>query len=105
MIALYIILFWVLVGVIGVTWFYYSHDMRMTSEATGSVVSAENREVHDKIHGRLDLTVVTCQFIVGGKPFEVVKTYRGRNAQNFPAGRKLHVRYNPADPTRARIGK
>jgi Protein of unknown function (DUF3592) len=102
MVALYIILFWILLAIVILTRYYYSKDMKMTSAATGAVVSAENREIRDG-HGRRDETVVTCQFSVGGKDYRVVKVYRGRNAKRYPAGRKINVRYNPADPGMARV--
>jgi hypothetical protein len=102
MIALYIILFWIVLAIVILTRYYYSKDMKMTSAATGAVLSAENREVRDK-HGRRDETVVTCGFNVGGRDYQVTKVYRGRNAERYPAGRKLPVRYNPADPGMARI--
>jgi Protein of unknown function (DUF3592) len=102
MIALYIILFWILLAIVILTRYYYSKDMKMTSTATGSVLSAENREVRDD-HGRRDETVVTCQFNVGGRDYQVMKVFRGRNAERYPVGRKLPVRYNPADPSMSRI--
>jgi hypothetical protein len=102
MIALYLILFWILIAIVLLTRYYYSKDMKMTSTATGSVVSAENREVRDD-RGRRDETVVTCQFTAGGKDYQVTKVFRGRNAERYPAGRKLPVRYNPADPAMSRI--
>jgi hypothetical protein len=102
MIAIYIILFWIVLAIVALTRYYYSKDMKMTSAVTGSVLSAENREIRDE-HGRRDETVVTCQFAVGGKDYRVVKVYRGRNAERYPAGRKINVRYNPADPKMARV--
>jgi hypothetical protein len=102
MFALYIILFWVIVAIVILTRYYYSKDMKMTSTTTGVVVSAENREVRDQ-YGRRDETVVVCEFSVGGREYRVVKVFRGRNAEKYPAGRKLPVRYNPADPGMARV--
>jgi hypothetical protein len=102
MIALYIILFWIVLAIVILTRYYYSKDMKMTSTSTGSVLSAENREVRDD-HGRRDETLVTCQFTVGGRDYQVMKIFRGRNAERYPVGRKLPVRYNPADPAMSRI--
>jgi len=103
MIALYIVVFWAFVAVVAVTWIYYSHNMRLTSYATGAVISAENREVHDKTHGRQDRTVIVCQYVVSGKKYQVSKVFRGRNADRFPVGREFQVRYDPAHPEKSQI--
>src|SRR5476649_2236441 len=102
MIALYIILFCIVLAIVILTRYYYSKDMKMTSTSTGSVLSAENREVRDD-HGWRDETLVTCQVTVGGRDYQVMKIFRDRTAEPYPVGRKMTVHYNPADPAMSRI--
>jgi hypothetical protein len=102
MFALYIILFWLALGGIALVVFYWRKEMKMTSSTTGSVISAENREVRDDA-GRRDETTVVAKYNVSGKDYEVKHIFRGRFADRFPPGRSVPVRYNPSDPKMARI--
>jgi hypothetical protein len=102
MFPLYIILGWFIVGIIVTTYFYYRKDLKMTSSTRGIVVSAENREIRTE-NLRRDETVIHCQFDVSGRKFEVDGVLRGKLADKFPAGRKVPVRYNPGDPSMAKI--
>jgi uncharacterized protein YpmB len=102
MIALYIIVVWIVIAIILVTKFYYNKEMKMTSPATGSVISAVNQEIFVK-GARRDVTVVTCEFVVGERKYQVARGFPGRNAERYPPGRKLPVRYNPSDPSMAMI--
>ena len=98
MIALYLILGWLIAGTIAAIVFYHRKELKMTSSAAASVVSATDREIRDA-HGRRDETVVVAEFTVGGRPYRVTHVYPGRNAERFPPGTKLPVRYNPGDPS------
>jgi hypothetical protein len=66
------------------------------------VISAENREIRTE-HLRRDETVIHCRFDVSGREFSVSGVLRGKIADKFPAGRTVPVRYNPGDPSMARI--
>lgn len=102
MFALYIILGWVLIGIVALTYFYYRKDLKMTSRTTGHVVSATRREVQ-LANSRREETVVTAQYIVGGKTYELAHVFPGRDPSRFPAGMRVPVKYNPSDPKMAKI--
>jgi len=102
MIALYIIVAWIVVAIILVTKYYYNKEMKMTSATTGLVISALNREVFVK-GSRRDETVVACEFTVGQQTYQVARVFPGRNAERYPVGRKMPVRYNPSDPAMSMI--
>jgi Protein of unknown function (DUF3592) len=100
--ALYIIMAWILLGIIALTYFYYRKDMKMTSATTGEVISATNREVRDD-NGRRDETVIVARYSVSGREYELSHVFLGRSADKFPVGRVVPVRYNPSDPKMAKI--
>lgn len=102
LIALWIILFWIVVGIAVLTRFYYSKEMKMTSETTGTVVSATEREIIDE-KGRRDETQIVCRYVVGQTPYEITHTLRGRNSNRLAPGTPLKVLYNPGNPAMARI--
>ena len=102
MFALYIIVFWLLIAVVAVTYLYYQKDMKMTSTTTGEVISATYREIRDD-SGRRDETVVLCKYVVSGREYQVSVVVRGKNVERFPAGRNVPIRYNPSDPKMSRI--
>jgi hypothetical protein len=102
MVGLYIILGWIFVGCLAWIYFYFHNSARMTSSASGSVVSAKEREIRDK-KGRRDETVVTFTFRTQGKEFQVAHVFVGRQAHRFTPGLKLPVKYNPANPNMAKV--
>jgi hypothetical protein len=102
MFALYIILGWVVLAIVTLTYFYYRKDMKMTSATTGQVISATNREVRDG-QSRRDETVIVARYTVGGREYELSHVFLGRNAERFPSGRSVPVKYNPSDPKMAKI--
>jgi hypothetical protein len=100
--ALYIIMAWIVLGIIALTYFYYRKDLKMTSSTTGEVISATNREIRND-QGRRDETVVVARYTVSGRQYELSHVFLGRNADRFPAGRSVPVKYNPSDPKMAKI--
>jgi hypothetical protein len=100
--ALYIILAWVVIGIVSLTYFYYRKDMKMTSSTTGRIISSSHREIrHDR--GRRNETVIVAQYTVAGQNYELSHIFAGRNPDRFPAGRAIPVKYNPNDPKMAKI--
>jgi hypothetical protein len=100
--ALYIIVAWIVLAIIILTYFYYRKDFKMTSATTGQVISAAEREVNDD-RGRRDETVVIAKYTVSGREYELSHVFLGRSAGKFPAGRTVPVKYNPSDPKMAKI--
>ena len=74
----------------------------MTSTTVASVISATNREIRDA-HGRRDETVVVAEFSALGQTYRVTHIFPGTNADRFPPGTRLPVRYNPGDPTMSMV--
>jgi hypothetical protein len=68
----------------------------------GTVISADEREISDN-RGRRIETVVRCRFRMNDQDYEVEHAFRGKVAGHFPPGKQLPIRYNPAEPTMARI--
>jgi hypothetical protein len=88
----------------GVLWvcLYFRTSGRMTSSGTGVVISANEREITDS-RGRRNETIVRCQFRLNNIDYEVEHAFRGNVAKHFPPGKSLPIRYNPGEPTMARI--
>jgi len=102
MFALYIIMGWIVLGIVVLTYFYYRKDLKMTSSTTGEVISATNREIRND-QGRRDETVVVARYTVSGREYELSHVFLGKSADRFPAGRSVPVKYNPSDPKMAKI--
>lgn len=102
MIGIYIVLGFVVVGAIGLIFFYHQKRLKMTSTTVAEVIGAEQREVRDEKERR-DETLVRVRYSVGGHQYEVEQILRGRQAARYPAGRMLTVYYNPAEPDMSRI--
>jgi len=92
----------VFVGIVVLFGIYYSRRMKMTSYTTAEVVRAQERVVRDE-RERREETVIVCKYLVRGKPYEIESVVRGKNAQRYPAGKKLTVHYNPNVPNMARL--
>jgi len=74
------------------------HPMfKMTSQTLGQIVSATEREVRDE-HERREETLIVVAYEIHGVPYQVEKIVRGKKACRFPAGKKIDIRYNPAEP-------
>jgi hypothetical protein len=104
MIALYIVFGWLVAGTVAVIVFYHQKSFKMTSTTTASVVSASNREIRNA-HGRRDETVVVAEFTAAGQTFQVTHIFPGTNADRFPLGSKLPIRYNPGDPSMSMVNR
>jgi hypothetical protein len=102
MIALYIVVGWLIAGTIAAIVFYHQKSLKMTSATTALILSATNREIRDA-HGRRDETVVVAEFSAAGNTHQVTHIFRGRNADRFPPGGRLPVRYNPGDPSMSMV--
>lgn len=103
MFGIYIVLGMVIAGAIVLVFFYHQKNLKMTSQTTGEVVRAEQREVRDEKERR-DETVVVCRFSVHGHTYTIERILRGRLAARFPVGKPIPVFYNPADPEMSRLG-
>lgn len=102
MIGIYIVLGFVVVGAIGLIFFYHQKRLKMTSNTVAEVIRSEQREVRDEKERR-DETIVRVRYSVSGNTYEVEQVLRGRLAARYPAGRTLTVYYNPAEPDMSRI--
>lgn len=100
--ALYIVAGMVLVGIVVLFAIYYSRPMKMTSYTDGEITGAVEQVVRDE-RERREQTVITCRYVVRGKPYTIDYTVRGKNAARYPKGRVLKVRYNPNIPNMARV--
>lgn len=80
------------------------HPMfKMTSQTLGRVVGAVEREVRDEVERREE-TVITVAYEIHGTPYTVEKVIRGKKAYKFPTGKKVEIRYNPAEPHMGTFG-
>jgi Protein of unknown function (DUF3592) len=102
MVALYIVTGWLVAGALAAIVFYHQKSLKMTSATTASVISATNREIRNA-HGRHDETVVVAEFTAAGQTYRVTHIFPGKNADRFPSGSKLPVRYNPGDPNMSMV--
>ena len=102
MYPLYIITAMIIVGVIATMLFYHSPRWKMTSAVTGEVARTEEREIRDK-QGRREETLVVVKYTVRQHDYELNLTFPGRQSSRFTDGRKIPMRYNPADPNMAQL--
>jgi hypothetical protein len=100
MTGFYIVLGLIIVAAIAIVFLSHHPFFKMTSSTTGQVIRAEHREIRDESERR-DETVVTCRYIVHGRPYEVERVMRGRLIDRLPPGAKIRVKYNPAEPEMA----
>ena len=82
--------------------FYLTDRRRMTSQATGRVVSAEQRVIVDATARRTQ-TEVVARFMANGHEHEVRRVFPGERARQFPPGRQIPIRYNPGEPWMAEV--
>src|SRR5580765_2569898 len=78
--------------------FYITETSRMTSEAAGKVVSVEQRAVSDA-HERRTETEVVVAYTIAGTEYQIKRIFPGERAVQYPMGRQITVRYNPATPS------
>jgi hypothetical protein len=100
MIGVYIVTAFILIGAVLMVVFSHHRFFKMTSSTTGEVVRSEQREVRDE-NERRDETVVSVRYTVHGKPYEIERVMRGRLADRLAPGKKVVIRYNPAEPNMA----
>ena len=74
----------------------------MTSEVPGRVVSVVER-VNIEDDRRKPQTLVTISYAASGVECELQRVLAGHIGSYFPVGRPLRVKYNPAEPTMARV--
>ena len=103
MFPLVIVAVMIAIGAISLYFFYFfSKTVRMIASTTGQVISAEEH-VRRNEHRRWEETVILCRFEAQGEVHEVDLTVPGRQADRFPPGRVIPVRYNPESPDKARV--
>ena len=102
MFVFYVVGAMALAGAVSLILIYHSKSLKMTSTASGRVVRAEEREIREPT-SRREETLVVCQYVVGGREYRIERTYHGRQAVRFRDGTELPVRYNPANPSMAKI--
>jgi hypothetical protein len=100
MIGVYIVTGLILIGAMLMVVFSHHRFFKMTSSTSGEVVRSEQREVRDE-NERRDETVVVVRYAVHGKPYEIERVMRGRLADRLAPGKKVVIRYNPAEPDMA----
>ena len=81
---------------------YFSNTRRMTSFVTGEVVRADQRASIVKDRRQTETSVVV-KYTVSGEEYEITHKLDGERARQFPEGKPLPVRYNPADPKMAAL--
>ncbi len=102
MFAVYIVVLMALAGAVALMLIYHGKRMKMISSTAGRVVHSEEREIRDST-SRREETHVVCRYVVAGREYRIERTYPGRQAVRFRDGREIPIRYNPANPSMARI--
>jgi len=82
--------------------FYITETSRMTSQTPGRVVMVEQRAVSDAVERRTE-TEVEVTYTIAGTEYQIKRIFPGERAVQFPIGRVISVRYNPATPTMAQL--
>ena len=100
MLGVYIVTGLILIGAVLMVLFSHHRFFKMTSSTSGEIVRSEQREVRDETERR-DETVVVCRYTVHGKAYEIQRIMRGRLADRLTPGKKVAIRYNPAEPDMA----
>lgn len=100
MLGVYIVTGLILVGAVLTVVFSHHRFFKMTSSTAGEIIRSEQREVRDE-NERRDETVVVCRYTVHGKDYEIQRIMRGRLADRLTPGKKVSIRYNPAEPDMA----
>jgi len=100
MLGVYIVTGLIVVGAVLMVVFSHHRFFKMTSSTSGEIVRSEQREVRDE-NERRDETVVVCRYTVHGKAYEIQRIMRGRLADRLTPGKKVAIRYNPAEPDMA----
>jgi hypothetical protein len=86
----------VFVGIIA--WWAMGRRAKQTAVATATVVSAQREEKRDD-----DDTLLTLSYSAGSAPAEGKARVHGIHLEDYPAGRRLRICYDPGDTRNLRI--